>query len=83
MTNLIKTKKETDIVVIFADNQIHPYIFKWSDKKYKVEKINLIYEKKLGNDKLVYFSVTAEGNYFKLVFNTENLKWYIEEVYHD
>jgi len=83
MGNLIKTKQPTDIIVIFVDNIIRPHIFKWAGKKFKVEKINLIHEEKLGDDKLVYFSITSENNYFKLVFNTNSLKWFIEEVYHE
>lgn len=83
MTNLIKTNQQTDIIVIFTNNGVQPYIFKWAGKKFKVEKINLVHEQKLGDDKLVYFSVTSENNYFKLVFNTNKLKWFIEEIYHE
>jgi len=82
MTNLTKTKEEISIIVIFTSQGPKPYQFKWAGKDFKVEKINLVFEKKLGNDKLIYFSVTAEDNYFKLCFNTNTLKWYVEEIYH-
>jgi len=80
---LTKTKDEIEIITIFTKTGPQPHSFKWSGKYFKIEKINLIFEKKQGNDKLVNFSVTAENNYFKLVFNTNNLKWYVEEVYHE
>jgi len=83
MTNLTKTRELISIIVIFNQAEPKPIQFKWAGKTFKIEKINLIFEKKIGNDKLVYFSVTAEGNYFKLCFNTNKLKWYVEEVCHE
>ena len=83
MTNVTKTKDPIEIITIFTNKGPRPYTFKWANKRFKVEKINLVFEKKLGNDKLVYFSVTAESNYFKLCFNTNELRWYVEEVYHE
>ena len=83
MQNITQTKDQIDIIVIFTPKGPQPYSFKWSGKRFKVEKINLVFEQKIGADKLVYFSVTAEGNYFKLCFNTNKLKWFVEEVYHE
>jgi hypothetical protein len=83
MGNLLKTQEEIEIITIFTKKGPQPHIFKWAGKRFIIEKINLIFTKKLGDDKLVYFSVTSQDNYFKLVFNTNNLKWFIEEVYHE
>jgi len=83
MGNLLKTQEEIEIITIFTKKGPQPHIFKWAGQKFKVEKINLVYDQKIGNNKLIYFSVSSQDNYFKLVFNTNNLKWYIEEVYHE
>ncbi len=83
MSNLIKTNKHTDVLVIFTEKGPRPYALKWAGKKYLIEKINLVYEKRSGDGKLVYFSVTSQSNYFKLVFDTNNLNWQIEEIYHE
>ncbi len=83
MTHIIKAKDEIEVITIFAKNGPKPYALKWGGKKYIVEKINLRYEKRAGDGKLVYFSVTSQDNYFKLVFDTNNLKWYLEEAYHE
>lgn len=80
---IIKTNEEIEIITIFTKKGPQPFIFKWAGKKFKVEKINLVHETKIGDDKLVYFSVTSQNNYFKLVFNTNSLKWFIEEIYHE
>jgi hypothetical protein len=83
MTNLIKLKEPVEVLAIFTKRGPQPYALKWAKKKFIIEKINLIYETKTGNSKLVYFSVTSQNNYFKLVFDTNNLKWHLEEIYHE
>jgi len=80
---LIKTNELIEVMVIFTKKGPKPYALKWAKKKYIIEKINLVYEKKAGDGKLVYFSVTSQNNFFKLVFDTNNLKWRIEEIYHE
>ncbi|MBN1325919.1 hypothetical protein JW977_02980 [Candidatus Falkowbacteria bacterium] len=81
--HLIKEKQPIEVITIFKKDGPKPYAIKWGGKKYIIEKINLRYEKRAGDGKLVYFSVTSEDNYFKLVFDTNNLKWYLEEAYHE
>ena len=81
--HIIKAKEKTDVVAIFKNHQAIPYSFYWAGKKFIVETINLRYQKRVGDGKCCYFSVTAEDNYFKLVFDTNNLEWWVEEVYSD
>lgn len=80
---LIKLNEQIEIITKFTKQGTQPLIFKYAGKKWSVEKINLVYEKKAGDGKLVYFSITSQSNYFKLIFNTNELKWFIEEVYHE
>ena len=83
MSNLTKTKEAVEVLAIFTHQGPRPYALKWGERKYVIEKINLTYEAKVGNSKLIYFSVTSQDNYFKLVFDTNDLKWYLEEAYHE
>jgi hypothetical protein len=69
-----------NVICVFNDTAVRPHSFKWSGKTFRVEKINLVFMKRKGDGRLVYFSVTAEGNYFKIVFDTGELKWYLEET---
>jgi hypothetical protein len=78
---LTKLNQPTEVITKFTKNGAQPLIFKYAGKKWIVEKVNLTYEKRTGDGKLVYFSVTSQSNYFKLVFETNNLRWRIEEVY--
>ncbi|OGY42407.1 MAG: hypothetical protein A2Y82_04670 [Candidatus Buchananbacteria bacterium RBG_13_36_9] len=80
---ITKLNEQIEVITKFTKQGAQPAVFKYAGKKWVVEKINLVYEKKTGDGKLVYFSVTSQGNYFKLVFETNNLKWRIGEVYHE
>jgi len=83
MGNLLKTNESVEVLAIFTKKGPKPYALKWLKKKFIIEKINLVYEKRAGDGKLVYFSVTSQNNFFKLVFDANNLKWHLEEVYHE
>ena len=80
---LLKLNDPIEVIVTFTQKGPKPYALKWGKKNYIVEKINLVYEQKTGDGKLVYFSVTSQANYFKLVFDTNTLLWHLEEVYHE
>ena len=63
--------------------QVIPLFFKWRNKTYKIEKINLVHKERDGNDKIYYFSVSDNANYFRLAFFTRDLSWRIEELYYE
>ena len=79
--HIIKTKEKIEVLVIFRKNQAQPYCFKWAGKRFVIDKINLVYSQNKGDGQLVYFSVSSQDNYFKLVFETNTLAWWLEEAY--
>ena len=80
---LEKVNEPIEILVQFNKNKVMPSFFKWRDKTYRVEKINLVHKERDGNDKIYYFSVSDNANYFRLAFFTRDLSWRIEELYYD
>ncbi|MBU1165085.1 hypothetical protein KKA15_06035 [Patescibacteria group bacterium] len=72
-----------EVLVSFCDTKIVPLYFKWRNKRYKIDKLNLLHHKRDGEGKIYYFNVTDKANYFKLSFSTNNLVWRIEELYFD
>jgi len=44
-------------------------------------KVNMVNKFYIGDTLCYYFFVSDESNSFKLFFDTENLKWRLEEVY--
>ena len=76
-----KINERIDVLVDFAGTQIRPLVFKWGGRDYQVKKVNLVHMAREGRDKVYYFSVSDEANYFKLKYNTESLEWLLEETY--
>ena len=69
------------ILVNFGNNKVMPLFFKWREKRYKIEKLNLVHKKRDGEYTTYYFNVSDKANYFKLSFTTKDLSWRIEELY--
>ena len=72
-----------EVVAVFKKNKALPAILKWNNKKYKIKRIDMVHQTFDGDTRVHYFSVSDNVNFFKLAFNTKNLKWILEQVYHD
>ena len=71
-----------DVLVAFNKKKATPLFFKWGNRKYKVDKVNLIHSVLKGANKVYYFSITSQNNFFKLCFDTDNNHWTLEEAYY-
>ncbi|MCX6796498.1 MAG: hypothetical protein NTW06_03295 [Candidatus Falkowbacteria bacterium] len=78
---LEKVNEPIEVLVNFNRQRIRPTFFKWRGKTYRLEKLNLVHKTRDGNDKIYYFSVSDQANYFRLAFYTRDLSWKIEEIY--
>jgi len=74
--------QKIDVLVAFTQKNVVPLYFKWSNRRYKVDKVNMIHENFEGKNKFYFFSVTSQNNFFKLSFNTNKNKWKLEEAYY-
>ena len=79
--NIHKPQENIEVIAIFDKNTARPYAFRWTGKKFIVEKINLTYAKRVGRDKVLYYAVSAEGNSFTLSFNANEMSWTMEDAY--
>ncbi|HNU76163.1 MAG TPA: hypothetical protein PKL88_00400 [bacterium] len=61
-------------------NKAFPYFLKWDGIGYKIESINLHHTYKSGFTLLHVFSVSTKTMSFKLVLNTDNLFWTVEQI---
>lgn len=78
--NSTKVKEKIKVVVNFSD-KITPLLLVWRNRRIYIKKLNLLFEKKVGNRLYYYFFVSdAENNGYRLSFNTDNLEWLLEEV---
>lgn len=77
-----EVNETVEVLVGFFKKQVRPLAFRWRNKKYTVNKVNLVHVSQEGKNKVYYFSVTDDTNYFKLRFNTESLDWKLAELYY-
>ncbi len=59
---------------------IKPRYFYLNGYCYHINKIELFYKKREGENVIYYLEVTDNANYFKLAFDSLNLKWYLEAL---
>jgi len=58
----------------------YPKLVFWEGRKYKTTKIGYHHKYKKGKALIHVFSILAGNIYFKLLHNTENLSWEVEEI---
>ena len=80
---LEKVDEPIEVLVNFNKNKVIPTLFKWRGKIYHIEKLNLVHKQRQGNDKIYYFSVSNNANFFRLAFSTVDLSWRLEELYYE
>jgi hypothetical protein len=80
---LEQVNQPVDVACKFTGNNLIPLKFLWQGREYFIKKINLTYSSWEGRVKFYYFAVSDSTNYFKLQFNTDNLKWTLLESYVD
>jgi len=66
---------------LFSSGQIKPIFFRWRNKLYKIQKIVFQFTKKIGREKVFYFSVETETNACQLEFNSEKQTWKLLKIF--
>lgn len=59
---------------------VRPRVLIWGNKIHAVKKIGLHHKFKKGRTLYHVFSVSSNTMFFRLVLNTENLHWKVEEI---
>lgn len=69
------------VLVKFSGNKVVPVVFAWQNRRYKINKVNLIHVARKGANKVYFFSVSDQANYYRLCFDTGDLSWELNEIY--
>ena len=80
MDNMLEIQESISVWVFFKNNSILPYSFFWKDRQIKVDKINLVHTSKNGAGVFYHFSVSSGGNFYRLRFEVDKMKWFLEMV---
>ena len=69
-----------NVWVFFKGRTINPYLFIWKNRRIKVESVNLVHTTKVGGKTFYHFSISSGGNFYRLRFDSKDLKWFMEET---
>lgn len=69
-----------NVWVFFKNSYIQPFMFFWRERQIKVDTVNLMHTTKHGNKTYYHFSISGNGNFYRLRFDSTDLKWFLEEV---
>ncbi len=78
------TKLNVPVSVSFTFNSkkrsVNPRALLWNDRLYKVKKVGFHHKFREGRTLFHVFSVAGKNMFFRLVLNTDNLHWKLEEI---
>lgn len=77
---MLEIQEAISVWVFFEKNLIKPHLFYWRNRKIKIDKINLVHTSRLGSSVFYHFSVSSQGNFYRLKFDSSKLKWFLEEI---
>lgn len=75
---MLEIQEPINVWVFFKNNLIQPYSFFWRAREIKIEKINLIHTSKNGASVFYHFSISSGGNFYRLKFDTNRLRWTLQ-----
>lgn len=70
------------VKIIYDDTKhlVMPYSLKWQNRVYSLTKLGLHYKYRQGNTLFHVFSVASDTLCFKLILDTSNLFWTLEQI---
>lgn len=74
--------EKVDVLAVFnrTGDVVHIYKLKWQNRVYTVSKLAYLYKRREGRNINHVFHVSNASLHFKLLFNSENLTWWLEEI---
>lgn len=76
-----KIHEPVRVAVDFQGTKVRPLAFVWGHRKYIVERVNLVYKRRVGDHVHWCFAVSDAANSYVLVYDAAELRWMLEEVY--
>lgn len=74
-----KIHEDIQMIGVYGSAKFTPKKFQWKNRVYLVSEITLIADTKDGGVKKRFFSLVSQGEVYRVVFDRENEKWWLEE----
>lgn len=80
MGNLGGLHEPVRVLVDFAGQKVRPVAFQRGNRRFPIDRVNLVYRKRVGTRYVWCFAVSDAANAYFLVYDPESLMWTLEEV---
>ncbi len=81
---MYQTVDETvDADVVYKKGAPHPLLraFYWRQRRFDITRINLVHPKRNGETTFLCYSVSCNGNDFRLRLDTKQCRWVLDAIY--
>lgn len=72
--------EKIEVLASFKQGALAPLLFRWNERIIRIESTSLKYSFKYGNVDFYCFCVNANNSTYKIVYNSAELSWILEEV---
>jgi len=72
--------EKIEVLAWFKNAKIHPRMFIWEGKIYKIKKVTYNWQERLGQELISYFSVSAGFDLYQISFNSTSHSWKMDKV---
>jgi len=76
-----KMNEPIEVEAVFLQHKVIPRSFASRGHVYHIKSVGMIHHAYQGREKVYYFSVSDNTNFFRLAFFTDSMKWRLEEIY--
>ncbi len=80
MIQRLKTPVTVNLVYDHRQRTVRPVALVWDGREYPVVRVGMHHTYREGRTLFHVFSVASDAVFFRLVLNTDNLSWQLEEV---
>lgn len=72
--------EKIDVLAKFSKGDLTPLLFRYRQRIYKIDSIDLKYDLQNGDVPSRHFCVTSQSIGYKLSFRNLEMSWYLEEI---
>jgi hypothetical protein len=72
-------RQPIDVLAVFRKGIAEPMTFKWGNRYYQVQKVDLVHTEHDGRERIYYFSVSNAASAYRISFRSSSLTWTLEE----
>jgi hypothetical protein len=78
--NPTELNERIEVLAYFKHAKIHPRLFFWKGKRYRIKNINYNWQERSGAEIINYFSVDTGTDLYQISFNNTSYSWRIDKI---